>query len=139
MPVAIRPAEPADFAAVATVIDAWWGRPVAAALPRLFLDHFHATSSIAEDHELAGFLVGFHSPGLDGVSYVHFAGVRPDQRRTGLARRLYGRFTDQAREAGSRELRAITGPSNTGSIRFHERLGFTSGGRSRTTTGPASR
>ncbi|MEJ3653823.1 GNAT family N-acetyltransferase [Actinomycetes bacterium KLBMP 9759] len=91
-------------------------------------ENFHPTSSVAEDHELAGFLVGFHSPGLDGVSYVHFAGVRPDLRGTGLARRLYGRFVDRAREAGCHEVRAITAPSNAGSVRFHERLGFTVAG-----------
>jgi ribosomal protein S18 acetylase RimI-like enzyme len=128
VPPSIRTARPDDFGAVSAVIDAWWGRPVAAALPRLFFDHFHTTSLIAEDDELAGFLAGLHSPSLDSVAYVHFVGVRPNQRREGLARRLYERFADGARDAGRRELRAITGPSNDASVRFHQRLGFTVAG-----------
>jgi L-amino acid N-acyltransferase YncA len=124
-PVAVRPARPEDFATVAAVIDQWWGRPMHGVLSRLFFDHFHATSSVAEDDRLAGFLVGFHSPSLPGASYVHVIGVRPDQRREGLARLLYDRFAGQARAAGSHELRAITSPANLDSVRFHERLGFT--------------
>jgi GNAT superfamily N-acetyltransferase len=124
-PVAIRPARPEDFPTVAAVIDDWWGRPMPGVLPRLYFDHFHTTSSIAEDERLAGFLVGFHSPSLSGVSYVHFVGVRPDQRREGLARVLYEQFADQARAVGNHELRAVTSPANLDSVRFHERLGFT--------------
>lgn len=56
----IRKAAPRDYDRIITVIDAWWGRPISLALPRLFLDHFHETSLIAEHHDdLAGFLVGF--------------------------------------------------------------------------------
>lgn len=125
VPVSIRCAVPADFPPIASVVDDWWGRPISVNLTRLFLDHFHATSWVAEDDRgIAGFLVGFHSPSLDSVSYVHFVGVRPDQRRGGLARGLYERFTHSAREAGRTELRAITGPSNINSVRFHQRLGF---------------
>ena len=122
----IRSARPEDFEAIAEVVNDWWGRAVAGSLPRLFLDHFYGTSSVADDASgLAGFLIGFHSPSLQAVSYVHFVGVRPNRRGSGLAAELYSRFADSARAVGSAELRAITGPSNSGSVRFHERLGFT--------------
>ena len=54
----------AGYDGIIAVVDEWWARPVHRALPRLFLDHFHDTSFIAERSggELAGFLVGFGSP-----------------------------------------------------------------------------
>ena len=122
----LRPASPEDYKAIVAVLDDWWGRPVASSLPRLFLDHFWSTSRVAEDERgLAGFLVAFFSPSQPRVAYVHFIGVRPDQRRSGLARRLYEEFADRARQQGCTEMRAITAPGNTGSIRFHENLGCT--------------
>ena len=81
MSATIRPARLEDHAQIVAVVDDWWGgRRMAALLPSLFLEHFAATSLIAEDSsgELAGFLVGFDSPDHPGESYVHFLGVRPD-------------------------------------------------------------
>jgi len=121
----VRVARPGDYDSIVAVVDDWWGRPVSRSLPRLFLDHFWSTSRIAADAQgLAGFLVAFVSPAQPRCGYVHFAGVRPDQRRSGLARRLYDDFADQAAAQGCTELRAITAPGNTGSIRFHQGLGF---------------
>lgn len=95
-------------------------------LPRLFLDHFHRTSLVAEEGDtLAGFLVGFHSPSEPGTAYVHFAGVAPEYRRSGLARGLYLRFFDGARADGRTLVRAVTSPANEGSMAFHRRVGFT--------------
>jgi GNAT superfamily N-acetyltransferase len=122
----LRVARPEDYDRIVAVIDDWWGRPVGASLPRLFLDHFWSSSRVAEDNRgLAGFLVAFVSPAEPAVAYLHFVGVRPDQRGTGLGHTLYGEFADLARRRGCRELRAITAPGNTGSIRFHQHLGFT--------------
>jgi GNAT superfamily N-acetyltransferase len=50
--------------------------------------------------------------------------VRPDLRHGGLARSLYRAFIERMRALGCRELRAITSPRHTASIRFHERLGI---------------
>jgi L-amino acid N-acyltransferase YncA len=58
------------------------------------------------------------------VAYVHFAGVRPDRRRSGLARRLYEDFAENALAQGCTQLAAITSTGNLGSIHFHRRLGF---------------
>ena len=92
-PTLIRAARPEDHARIVAVADDWWGRPVSGILPRLFLDHFHPTSLVADAGEdLAGFVVGFFSPGDERTAYIHFTGVAPDQRRTGLARELYRRF-----------------------------------------------
>jgi ribosomal protein S18 acetylase RimI-like enzyme len=95
-------------------------------LPRLFLDHFHATSTVAEaGGDLAGFLVGFLSPSLPGAAYIHFVGVHPGHRRSGLARVLYERFFAQAAAHGAAVVSAVTSPANERSIAFHAALGFT--------------
>jgi ribosomal protein S18 acetylase RimI-like enzyme len=122
----LRTARRQDYDLIVAVIDDWFGRPVSASMPRLFLDHFWSTSRVAQDADgLAGFLVAFVSPSQPHLAYVHFVGVRPDRRRSGLARRLYEEFADQARTLGCTELAAITATSNLDSIRFHRRLGFT--------------
>jgi ribosomal protein S18 acetylase RimI-like enzyme len=128
----LRAATPADYDRIAAVIDDWWGRPVHHALPRLFLDHFHATSAVAESGgDLAGFLIGFLSPSLAGAAYIHFVGVHPGHRRGGLARELYQRFFALAAADGRAVVRAVTAPVNERSIAFHAALGFT-------VTGPVS-
>jgi ribosomal protein S18 acetylase RimI-like enzyme len=124
--ISIRAARPDDHRAIVAVLDAWWGRPMVAMVPRLFLDHFHPTSLIAEDADgLGAFLIGFMSPGCPDEAYIHFVGVRPDLRRGGLARELYERFFESARAHGRECVRAITGPGNSASIRYHTAMGFT--------------
>jgi ribosomal protein S18 acetylase RimI-like enzyme len=130
--VQLRPAEPADYDPIVTVMDDWWGRPVHTSLPRLFLDHFHRTSIVAEHGKnLTGFLVGFLSPSAREAAYIHFVGIDPRFRGSGLARELYRRFFDLARADDRSIVRAITSPHNHGSIAFHTAMGFT-------VTGPVS-
>ena len=125
MTAVLRAARRDDYEAIVSVVDEWWGRPMAHMVPRLFLDHFHATSLVAEeDGALMGFLIGFHSPSRPDRAYIHFVGVAPDQRRTGLARRLYTAFFETAIQHGCTTVNAITGPVNTGSIAFHRAMGF---------------
>ncbi|MEU4625664.1 GNAT family N-acetyltransferase [Actinoplanes sp. NPDC023801] len=127
MDLDLSTARPADYDEIIAVVDDWWGRPIAGSLPRLFLDHFHRTSLIARDSggALAGFLVGLHSPSLTGRAYIHFVGVAPTARGSGLGRRLYEEFFARARAAGCTGVGAITAPVNTGSIAFHRSMGFT--------------
>ena len=124
--ISIRTARAADYEAIIAVVDDWWGRPVHHALPRLFLDHFHDTSLIAERSggELAGFLVGFGSPGQRDCAYIQFAGVAPGERRSGLGRLLYRSFFEAAAKDGRRVVRAVTAPVNKASIAFHAAMGF---------------
>lgn len=88
-----RPTE-ADYLGMVSAIPNWWGTPnateLASLLPRLFVQHFSGTSTLVEDAagELAGFLVGFPSQDQPEVAYIHFVGIRPDQRQSGLAHRL---------------------------------------------------
>ncbi|MCT9934437.1 GNAT family N-acetyltransferase [Planotetraspora sp. A-T 1434] len=122
----VRTATPQDYDAIAAVVDEWWGRPVLPLLPRLFLDHFHRTSFVAEaEGELTGFLIGLLSPSLADEAYIHFVGVSPAMRANGLARHLYERFFDLAREHRRHVVKAITSPVNETSIAFHGGMGFT--------------
>lgn len=126
-PYHVRLAEPEDFETIIAVVDEWWGRAASRDLTRLFLDHFHNTSWIASTTELplAGFVIAFVSPAQPSTGYIHFTGVHPDMRRTGLARDLYERFFNTARSAGCTRVKAITSPVNDVSIAFHRALGFT--------------
>jgi ribosomal protein S18 acetylase RimI-like enzyme len=124
--LALRPARSVDYDTIAAVVDEWWGRPVLHSLPRLFLDHFHGTSVVAErDGRLLGFLVGIISPSAPDQAYIHFVGVHPEARKYGLARTMYEHFFQVARGADRHTVGAITSPVNEGSIAFHRRMGFT--------------
>ena len=127
MTITIRPARLEDHPRIVAVVDDWWGgRRMAALLPRLFLEHFAGTSLTAEDSlgELAGFLVGFDSPDHPSESYVHFVGVRPDQRGSGLGRDLHDRFAGEAAARGTTAVRCVTSTVNTASVAFHTSIGF---------------
>ena len=93
---------------------------------KLFFLHFEGTSFVAErdDGSIAGFLIGFLSQTSDDEAYVHFVGVAPDQRGTGLGRRLYERFFATALEHARPVVRCVTSTVNDESIAFHEALGF---------------
>jgi ribosomal protein S18 acetylase RimI-like enzyme len=120
----IRNAQPADYPRVVAVVDAWWGgRPMAAMLPKLFFIHFQQTSFVADEaEELAGFLCGFRSQTFDDEAYVHFVGVDPGRRGSGLGRQLYARFFEAV--APRTVIRAVTSPLNVQSVAFHRALGF---------------
>ncbi|WP_350348780.1 GNAT family N-acetyltransferase [Agromyces sp. G08B096] len=125
----LRRPTPDDHGPVTAVIADWWGLPptthLPLLLPRLFFQHFADTSFLGEDDAgLAAFLIGFHSSSRPEVAYIHFVGVRPDLRTSGLARTLYGAFFDEARAAGCTRVEAITGPGNRRSQAFHRAMGF---------------
>ncbi|HEY7561795.1 MAG TPA: GNAT family N-acetyltransferase [Gaiellaceae bacterium] len=124
--IEIRHAGPGDHARVITVLDDWWGgRRMRDMLPKLFFVHFADTSFVAErDGELVAFLVGFLSQTEPDEAYVHFVGVSPGERGSGLGRTLYDRFFAVARENGGTRVSCVTSPLNEGSVAFHRSLGF---------------
>ncbi len=127
MAASIRHAHPSDYGRVIQHVNAWWGgREMAPMLPKLFFLHFEGTSFVAErdDGSIAGFLIGFLSQSDDTEAYVHFVGVAPDQRGSGLGRELYEHFFRAAREHGRTVVRCVTSPANEASVAFHRALGF---------------
>ena len=124
----IRHAHPSDYGRVIQHVNAWWGgRDMAPMLPKLFFLHFEGTSFVAEndDGTLAAFLIGFLSQTDSEEAYIHFVGVAPDHRGSGIGRELYERFFTVAAAQGRTRVRCVTSPVNEGSIAFHESLGFT--------------
>ena len=125
----IRTAVPADYDAIASVIDQWWGRPVLGSFPRLFLDLFYGSSLVIDGaHGPDAFLIGIFSPSDADRAYIHFVGVAPHVRRSGYGRLLYEEFFRRARADGRRTVSAITAPVNLRSADFHRALGFTVSG-----------
>jgi ribosomal protein S18 acetylase RimI-like enzyme len=123
----IRAAQPSDYGRVIQHVNVWWGgREMAPMLPKLFFLHFEGTSFVAEreDGALAGFLVGFLSQTDPDEAYVHFLGVAPEDRGSGVGRDLYEAFFDAARSHGRTIVRCVTSPVNEASVSFHEALGF---------------
>ena len=122
----IRQLRTADYPFVISVIDQWWGgRQMADKLLRLFFDHFTDTSFAADrDGKLAGFLVGFISQSKPGEAYIHFVGVDPAERGSGLGRLLYEEFFQAAKARGCVLVRSVTSPVNRGSVAFHQEMGF---------------
>jgi ribosomal protein S18 acetylase RimI-like enzyme len=95
-------------------------------LPKLFFLHFEGTSFVADDTDgqLAGFLCGFLSQTDSTEAYIHFVGVAPAHRGSGLGRELYERFFDVVRGDGRSIVRCVTSPLNEDSVAFHRALGF---------------
>lgn len=127
MSVEIRHAKPSDYGRIIGRVNVWWaGREMAPMLPKLFFIHFEGTSFVAEDEagELVGFVCGFLSQTVDDEAYIHFVGVDPAVRGTGLGRALYERFFAEVRANGRTIVRCVTSPANERSVAFHESLGF---------------
>ena len=128
----IRHAAPSDYGRVIQHVNAWWGvrsgeadyRPI---LPKLFFLHFEGTSFVAEDEEgrLVAFLIGFVSQSDPEEAYVHFVGVAPEHRGSGIGTALYERFCSVVAAHGCTRVRCVTSPLNEESVSFHEALGFT--------------
>ena len=128
MAVAIRHAKPSDYGRVIGRVNVWWGgRDMAPMLPKLFFLHFEGTSFIAEsdDGKLVAFLIGFVSQTNPEEAYVHFVGVAPTERGSGVGRSLYVRFFSVVAGNGCTCVRCVTSPVNEDSVAFHESLGFT--------------
>lgn len=126
MQLGLCPLRADHYDQVIAVIDDWWGgRPVVAALSRLFFVHFQSTSFAIEDGgRCVAFLAGFLSQTDATLAYVHFVGVDPGYRQYGLGRRLHEQFATVVGERGATAIHAVTSPVNTASLAFHQRLGF---------------
>jgi ribosomal protein S18 acetylase RimI-like enzyme len=123
----LRHAKPSDYGRVIGRVNVWWdGRDMAPMLPKLFFIHFEGTSFVAEseDGELVGFVCGFLSQTADDEAYIHFVGVDPAMRGSGLGRALYERFFEEVRANGRSVVRCVTSPANERSVAFHQSLGF---------------
>ena len=103
----------------------WDGRDVRALHHPVWFRQFGdaAFTVRTDDGALLGYLLGCVTR---QVAYVHAVATHPGARSRGLGRAMHDRFSSLAEDAGCRAVEAVTMPSNSGSIGFHERLGFRS-------------
>jgi GNAT superfamily N-acetyltransferase len=102
----------------------WDGRDMRA-LHHPFLIHEFGDSAfvIRGGSRVLAYLFGFLSQ-QEPVAYVHTIAVRASARRRRLAQQLFDHFVEFARQHGCTHIKAITTPSNAGSIAFHKSLGM---------------
>lgn len=124
--VRIRNGTPLDHEKIVSVIPKWWGgRDLASSILKIFFIHFKDTTYIVEiKNELVGFLIGFMSQAEKKVGYIHFVGVHPQFRKTGIGRMLYEKFFSACKANGRSIVQSCTSPINKLSIIFHQKMGF---------------
>jgi len=122
----VRNATPSDSEHIQAVVPAWWGHPVESDMfSPFFLTHFYETCFVAEDNQhMIGFVIGFLSQSYKDEAYIRFIVVNPLYRGVGVGRALYEAFFNAMLKSQRHIVRSVTSPSNTGSITFHQSMGF---------------
>lgn len=121
-----EPVTKADFDAIIDGLPAFWGERDPTELHHpMFVHEFGDSALLIRDTQgaIAAYLFGFFLPERK-LAYVHIVAVREDQRGQGLARSLYERFRELARERGCEQIKAIARPDNTASIALHRAMGM---------------
>ena len=109
---------------LAALPEFWDGRDTGSLHHPMFIHEFGRSAFvIRRGPQVAAYLFGFVSQ-TEPVGYVHTIAVRASARRQRLAQHLFEHFVAFARRQGCRHIKAITTPSNAGSIAFHQSLGM---------------
>jgi GNAT superfamily N-acetyltransferase len=109
---------------ISELVDFWGDERTLLFHHPIFLYEFGNTAYvIKEDDKVVAYLFGFLSQTAP-VAYVHLIGIRHSHKRRGLGRKLYEHFIAYAISRGCQEVKAITTPTNLGSIAFHKSLGM---------------
>jgi GNAT superfamily N-acetyltransferase len=116
---------PEDYFQILDELPEFWDGRDTHALHHPFLIHEFGNSAfvIRGGSQVLAYLFGFLSQS-EQVGYVHTIAVRAAARRRRLAQRLFDHFAGFARQHGCTHIKAITTPSNAGSIAFHKSLGM---------------
>ena len=125
----IVPATKAHFDEIVTHIAEFWGSDRTLHIHQpIVIFEFGNTGYVIEDQgKVAAYLFGFFSQ-TEPAGYINLIAVRDTHRGLGLGRRLYEHFMQVAVAHSCTRLKAITSPSNSASIGFHQRLGMTLAG-----------
>jgi ribosomal protein S18 acetylase RimI-like enzyme len=116
---------PEDYFQILDALPEFWdGRDTRALHHPILIHEFGNSAFVIRDGlQVLAYLFGFLSQS-EPVGYVHTIAVRAAARRRRLAQRLFDHFVEFARQHGCRHIKAITTPSNAGSIAFHKSLGM---------------
>ena len=111
---------PEDYFQILDELPEFWDGRDMRALHHPFLIHEFGNSAfvIRGGSQVVAYLFGFLSQ-TEPAGYVHTIAVRASARRSHLAQRLFDYFVGFARQQGCTHIKAITTPSNAGSIAFH--------------------
>jgi ribosomal protein S18 acetylase RimI-like enzyme len=102
----------------------WDGRDTRALHHPFLINEFKNSAYVIRDgSQVLAYLFGFPSQS-EPVGYVHTIAVRASARRRRLAQQLFDHFVGFARQRGCTHIKAITTPTNVGSIAFHKSLGM---------------
>ena len=114
----------AVLAEILADLPAFWGdRDMLALHHPVWLRQFASDAVVVrEQDKLLGYLLATVT--TRGLAYAHLVAVRADSRRRGVGKLLYDAFFDDAQRRGARRVEAVTTTTNTDSIAFHRRLGF---------------
>jgi ribosomal protein S18 acetylase RimI-like enzyme len=114
-----------DYFQILDELSEFWDGRDTRALHHPFLIHEFGNSAfvIRDGSQVLAYLFGFLSQS-EPVGYVHTIAVRASARRRRLAQRLFDHFVEFARRNGCTHVKAITTPTNAGSIAFHKSLGM---------------
>jgi GNAT superfamily N-acetyltransferase len=114
-----------DYFQILDELPEFWDGRDTRALHHPFLIHEFGDSAfvIRGGSRVLAYLFGFVSQ-REPVGYVHTIAVRTSARRCRLAQRLFHHFVGFAQQHGCRHIKAITSPSNAGSMAFHQSLGM---------------
>jgi ribosomal protein S18 acetylase RimI-like enzyme len=114
-----------DYNQILDELSEFWDGRDTRHLHHPFLIHEFGNSAfvIRDRRRIDAYLLGFVSQ-TEPVGYVHAIAARASARRRHLARHLFDHFVEFARRHGCGHVKAITTPSNAGSIAFHKSLGM---------------
>src|SRR5215831_16897935 len=102
----------------------WDGRETRHLHHPMFVHEFaNSAFVIREGATVLAYLFGFTSQ-TEPIGYVHLIAVRASARRRRLGQKLFEHFIEFARQHACSSIKAITAPSNSGSIAFHKSLGL---------------
>ncbi len=124
-PIEISVCTQQDYNQILDELSEFWDGRDTRHLHHPFLIHEFGNSAfvIRDGLRIDAYLFSFVSQ-TEPVGYVHTVAVRASARRQHLARHLFDHFVQFARLHGCRHVKAITTPSNSGSIAFHKSLGM---------------
>jgi ribosomal protein S18 acetylase RimI-like enzyme len=116
---------PEDYFQILDDLSEFWDGRDTRALHHPVLIHEFGNSAfvIRDGSRVVAYLFGFLSQS-EPVGYVHAIAVRASARRRRLAQQLFDHFVGFARQHRCTHIKAITTPTNVGSIAFHKSLGM---------------
>lgn len=126
-PPMLRHASESDHAAIAAVIDEWFGgRRIAHLAGRSWFRHVGSTSWLAVDEadRPVGLLLGFRSQDHPGEAIVQLLAVDPNRRRRGIARQLVEAFATDLAGRGATEMIVLAWPGDPPAVAFFRAFGF---------------